>query len=110
MANTATAPRTGVTLEKDPTALLWFLAVVTDPGTPSARVHELVIAEDAEYDDQCNAAHRRAREIDGASVEILFAGDRSEAYAVARTGQDFDAMCDLWFAQQPTSNPTEQAV
>jgi hypothetical protein len=93
-------PRATVSLEKDPTAIVWFLAVVTDMATPAARVHELVVTFEESYDSQVEAAHRLAEKIDGASVQILFAGDRSEAYTVARTGQDFDTMADLWFAQE----------
>ncbi|MCX5182584.1 hypothetical protein [Streptomyces sp. NBC_00268] len=111
MATTlATTPRHGVTLEKDPTAIVWFLAVVTDMATPAAQVHELVVTFEDVYDSQVEAAHRRAATIDGASVQILFAGDRSEAYTVVRTGQDFDGMLDLWLAQQPTSACIEQIV
>ncbi|MFF4902336.1 hypothetical protein [Streptomyces sp. NPDC001068] len=107
LAKATDTPRATVSLEKDPTAIVWFLAVVTDMATPAARVHELVVTFEESYDSQVEAAHRLAETIDGATVEILFANDRSEAYGVARTGQDFDGMLDLWLAQQPPAVAVE---
>ncbi|MFE4583405.1 hypothetical protein [Streptomyces chartreusis] len=89
-----------VSLDK-PAQLLFFLAVTTGFGTADAKVHSLVLTlEEETYEDQLEAMHRQAETIDGASVHCLIAGDRSAAYAVARTGQDFDALLDQWLEQE----------
>lgn len=106
----APAPRTAVTLEKDPTRITWYLGVVTDMGTPDAKVHNLVIVEDARYEVQIEEGYALAKKINGASVHTLLGNDRSEAYRAARTGQDTEALIDLWFAQQPSSHPVELAT
>ncbi|GHH22438.1 hypothetical protein [Streptomyces lanatus] len=89
-----------VTLAKKP-QLLFFLTVTTGFGTADAKVHNLVLTHEEEtYDDQVEEAHRQADAIDGAAVHCLIAGDRSAAYAAARTGQDFDTLLDQWLEQE----------
>ncbi|MFJ4084968.1 hypothetical protein ACIP2Z_39245 [Streptomyces iakyrus] len=81
--------------------LRFFLSVTSGFGTEDAKVHDLVVTygEDT-YEEQLEAMHRQADKIDGAEVHCLIAGDRSAAYAVARTGQDFDTLLDQWFEQE----------
>ncbi|MGX1268001.1 hypothetical protein [Streptomyces phaeoluteigriseus] len=88
-----------VTLGKNP-QLLFLLAVTTGFGAADAKVHNLVLTYEETYADQLEAMHRQAAAIDGATVDCLIAGDRSAAYAVTRTGQDFDTLLDQWLEQE----------
>ncbi|QOV40229.1 hypothetical protein IM697_18585 [Streptomyces ferrugineus] len=80
--------------------LLFFLSVTTGLGTEDAKVHNLALTYEESYEDQLEEMHRQADAIDGATVHCLIAGDRSAAYAVARTGQDFDTLLDQWLEQE----------
>ncbi|MFD4795072.1 hypothetical protein [Streptomyces anulatus] len=88
-----------VTLTKTPQLHL-FLAVVTGPGTPTARVHHLLLTRDEGYDAQVDAMHDMTDATPGAHLVCLAAGDRSAAYAEACKGEDAnDDLFAAWIEQ-----------
>ncbi|MFJ2225627.1 hypothetical protein ACIOFY_36995 [Streptomyces anulatus] len=92
-----------VTLTKTPRLHL-FLAVVTAPGTPTARVHHLLLTRNDGYDAQVDAMHDMTDATPGAQLVCLAAGDRSAAYAEARKGEDAnDDLFAAWIEQELTA-------
>ncbi|WP_399554027.1 hypothetical protein [Streptomyces anulatus] len=92
-----------VTLTKTPRLHL-YLAVVTAPGTPTARVHHLLLTRDEGYDAQVDGMHDKTNATPGAQLVCVVAGDRSAAYAEARKGEDAnDDLFTQWIEQERTA-------
>ncbi|MCX4976512.1 MULTISPECIES: hypothetical protein [unclassified Streptomyces] len=89
-----------VTLDKAP-KLLFFLAIVTNPGTGTTQVHRLTLTPgDLTYDDLVIEMHAEKDAIEGAELICVIAGDRSEGYAEARKGETSNELFGQWLDQE----------
>ncbi|MEV7512126.1 hypothetical protein AB0O57_29635 [Streptomyces sp. NPDC091201] len=80
--------------------LLYFLAVITDAGTPEVKVHHLTLTHDDGYDDLVNGMHDKQRAISGSELVSAVAIDRSAAYTEARRGGSDTEMFNRWCEQE----------
>ncbi|MFG2986169.1 hypothetical protein ACGFYQ_33795 [Streptomyces sp. NPDC048258] len=88
-----------VSLDKTP-QLLFFLAIVTDPGTPDAKVHRLTLTPaDNTYDDVVNEMNLQTRAVNNGELVCVIAADRSAGYTAALLGEADDELWSKWLEQ-----------